>query len=86
MGLLAWIIFGAIAGWIASIIAGTNRRQGCLLNIIVGVVGAFIGGLLMQFITGQSFDFRFNPSSFVVAVIGALILLLITGAARRSNR
>jgi uncharacterized membrane protein YeaQ/YmgE (transglycosylase-associated protein family) len=75
MGFLAWIIFGALAGWVASLIAGTNDRQGCLLNIIVGVVGAFIGGLLMQLFTGNPFSFDFDFRSFIVAVIGAIVLL-----------
>ena len=46
MGFIAWIVLGALAGWIASLIAGTNRQQGCLIDIIVGIVGAFIGGFL----------------------------------------
>jgi len=83
MGIIAWIIFGGLAGWVASMIAGKNERQGCILNIIVGVVGAFIGGLLMQFVTGHGFNFGFNLSSFIVAVLGAVILLAITGRSRR---
>ncbi|MBK9711106.1 MAG: GlsB/YeaQ/YmgE family stress response membrane protein [Kouleothrix sp.] len=83
MGWLAWIVFGAIAGWVASMIAGTNERQGCLLNIVVGVVGAFIGGFLYNLLTGNSLDFGFNIRSFVVAVIGAVILLAILGWGRR---
>ena len=83
MGIIAWIIFGGLAGWVASMIAGKNERQGCLLNIIVGIVGAFIGGLLMQFITGHGFGFGFNLPSFIVAVLGAVILLAITGSSRR---
>lgn len=81
-----WIIFGAIAGWIASLIAGTNDRQGCLLNIIVGVVGAFIGGALMQGLTGQPFNFGFDLRSFVVAVVGAVILLALVRLARGGRR
>jgi uncharacterized membrane protein YeaQ/YmgE (transglycosylase-associated protein family) len=83
MGILAWIIFGALAGWVASLIAGTNDRQGCLLNIIVGVVGAFIGGLLMQLFTGNRFSFDVDLGSFIVAVIGAVVLL---GALRLLRR
>lgn len=85
MGLVTWIVFGALAGWVASKIAGTNERQGCFLNIVVGIVGAFIGGIIMELVTGRGFSFGFNLSSFVVAVIGAIILLLITGMARRSG-
>jgi uncharacterized membrane protein YeaQ/YmgE (transglycosylase-associated protein family) len=85
MGLISWIIFGALAGWVASMIAGTNQRQGCLLNIVVGVVGAFLGGFIMSFITGANFNFAFNMQSFIVAVLGAVVLLMITGAARKGR-
>ncbi len=83
VGLITWIIFGALAGWVAGMISGTSYRQGCLLNIVIGVVGAFLGGLLMEVITGHGFGFGFNIRSFIVAVIGSVILLAITGAARR---
>jgi len=86
VGLLAWIVFGAIAGWLASIVAGTSRQQGCLTDIIVGIVGAFVGGLIMQFVTGHGFAFGFNVPSFVVAGLGAIVLLVITGATRRGRR
>lgn len=82
MGLFSWIIFGALAGWVASIIAGTNERQGCLMNIIVGVLGAFLGGLIMQAV-GRGITFDWNPESFLVAVLGAILLLVITGRTRK---
>ena len=84
MGLLAWIIFGALAGWAASLITG--RQQGCCLNIVVGVVGAFIGGIVVQLATGRGFSVGFNLASFAVAVLGAVILLAIAGVATRSMR
>lgn len=86
MGLISWILFGALAGWVASMIAGTNRQQGCLTDIIVGVVGAFLGGFIMQLATGTKIDFSFGIQSFVVAVLGAIILLLVLGANRRRHR
>jgi uncharacterized membrane protein YeaQ/YmgE (transglycosylase-associated protein family) len=86
MGILSWVIFGALAGWVASLIAGTRNRQGCLLNIIIGVAGAFIGGIVVEFLTGADFDFRFDLTSFLVAVLGAVGLLFITGMARRRRR
>ncbi len=84
--MIFWIIFGAITGWITGILTGSSGRQGCILNIIIGIVGAFIGGTLMRFLTNQPFNFGFDLQSFVVAVIGALILVALTGAARRGNR
>ena len=50
MNIIVWIIFGALAGWIASLIAGTDARQGAVANVVVGIVGAFAGGFLMQLI------------------------------------
>ena len=83
MGLLTWIIFGALAGWVANRIVDANQRPGCLLNILVGVIGAFFGEIIMEMLTGRSFSIRFNLSSFAVAVIGAIILLVIVRIARR---
>jgi uncharacterized membrane protein YeaQ/YmgE (transglycosylase-associated protein family) len=83
MGILSWVIFGALAGWVASILMGNNERQGCLMNIIVGVVGAFIGGLAVELLTGNPISFAWNFRSFIVAVLGAIILLAITGWGRR---
>lgn len=84
MGIIAWLIFGALAGWVASMIAGTNARQGCLLNIVVGIAGAFIGGFLYSLLTGTDFVARFDLTSFLVAVAGAVLLLfVVTGFRRR---
>ena len=77
LGWISWIIFGALAGWVASMIAGDNARQGWLMNIVVGIVGAFVGGLIFSFIGGGGFAVGWNLGSFVAAVIGALILLFI---------
>ncbi|MCK4410242.1 MAG: GlsB/YeaQ/YmgE family stress response membrane protein [Candidatus Eisenbacteria sp.] len=84
MGLLAWIVFGALAGWVASLITG--RQQGCCLNVIVGVVGAFIGGIIVQLATGRGFSVGFNLASFAIAVLGAVVLLAIAGIATRRRR
>ncbi|MCB9077872.1 MAG: GlsB/YeaQ/YmgE family stress response membrane protein [Anaerolineaceae bacterium] len=82
MGILAWIIFGALAGWLASIITGRNNQMGCITNIIVGVVGAFLGGFIMSFIGGSGVT-GFNLYSFFVAILGAVVLLAILGVIRR---
>jgi len=84
VGLVAWIVFGALAGWIASLLTG--RHQGCCLNIVVGVIGAFIGGIIVQLATGRGFSLGFNLPSFAVAVLGAVILLAIAGIATRPMR
>ncbi len=82
MGIISWIIFGALAGWIASMITGRNERMGCIANIVVGIVGAFIGGFLMNFIGGHGVT-GFNLYSFLVAVLGAVVLLVILGLFQR---
>ncbi len=79
MGLISWIIFGALAGWAASIVTGRNSRMGCLANTIIGVLGAIIGGFLYGLLTGSSFTITWSWISFLVAVIGAVLLLMITG-------
>jgi uncharacterized membrane protein YeaQ/YmgE (transglycosylase-associated protein family) len=76
MSLLAWIIFGALAGWVASLIAGTDEQQGCLLNIVVGIVGAVVGGFVVSLLGGgEPWRFSFDVPSFLVAVLGAVLLL-----------
>ncbi len=82
MGIIAWIVVGGLAGWIASLIMRTDERMGCVLNIIVGIIGAFIGGLVVQLITGTGFDFGFNLTSLIVAIVGAVILLFLYGLVR----
>jgi uncharacterized membrane protein YeaQ/YmgE (transglycosylase-associated protein family) len=76
-GIISWIVFGALAGWVASMIAGDNARQGWLGNIIVGIIGAFIGGLIFGLLFGGG---RFDLGWIIAAVIGALILLFILRA------
>ncbi len=82
MGIILWIIFGALAGWIASLIVGTNDQQGCLLDIIVGIIGAFIGGFVFSRLIGVGIS-GFNFSSLLVAIAGAVILLFIVKAIQR---
>lgn len=83
MGILAWIIIGALAGWIASIISGTNEQMGAFANIIVGIIGAFIGGLLFNLLGGSGFT-GFNLWSLFVAIVGAVILLALIKVFSRS--
>lgn len=76
MGIIAWIILGALAGWIASKIAGTDAQQGWLANIIIGILGALVGGFLFNILGGSGVT-GFNVWSLLVAVIGSLVLLTI---------
>jgi uncharacterized membrane protein YeaQ/YmgE (transglycosylase-associated protein family) len=83
MSILAWIVLGGIAGWLASIIAGNNASQGILGNIFVGIVGAFIGGFIVNLLGGDGIT-GFSLWSLLVAVGGALLLLLILGRFKRA--
>lgn len=82
MGIILWLIFGALAGWIASKIMNTDEQQGAVANIVVGIVGAMIGGFVFSTLGGQSVT-GFNIYSLVVAVVGAVILLAILKAVRK---
>lgn len=76
MGIIGWIILGGLAGWIASMIAGTDRKQGLLGNIVVGIIGAFVGGFIFNLFGGAGVT-GFNIWSFIVTVVGSVILLFI---------
>ena len=83
MNIILWIIFDALAGWIASMIMGANARMGALANIVVGIVGAIIGGFLMTNVFGAQGVTGFNLMSLLVAIGGAVILLFLVGLVRR---
>lgn len=83
MGLLSWIILGGLVGWIASIIM--NTREGLVMDIVVGIIGAVIGGWLMGYL-GYGGVSGFDFYSFFVALLGAIILLAIVKAVRGSSR
>ena len=76
MGILGWIVLGAAAGWVASIVMGTNAKMGAIANIIVGIIGAFIGGFIFSKLGGYGVT-GFNLYSFGVATAGACVLLFI---------
>ena len=85
MGLLAWIILGGLAGWIASIIMKNNPSMGAFANIIVGIIGAFVGGFIMNLIGARADVTGFNVESFLVALLGSIILLAIINLVRRGS-
>jgi uncharacterized membrane protein YeaQ/YmgE (transglycosylase-associated protein family) len=80
MGILLWILFGALVGWIASAIMGTGF--GVIIDIVIGVIGAVIGGWIMS-LFGSGGVSGFNLYSFVVAIIGAVVLIAVVKALRR---
>ncbi len=87
LNFLMWLIFGAIAGWIASLIMGTNRSQGLLMDIIMGIVGAFIGGFLSSWLLNRPVTNNpFDIVSLLIAIVGAIILTLIVRALTGARR
>lgn len=84
MSIIVWLMFGGIAGWIASLIAGTNYRQGIAENIVVGCIGALTGGFIVSWLGGRGISAGFDPYSLLVAVVGATALLLGYRAVSRS--
>lgn len=84
---IIWLIVGGIIGWLASLVMHTDAQQGLLLNIIVGIVGAFLGGLLISPLlgTGTINQNNFSIGGLLVSFIGALILLAIVNFFRRGT-
>lgn len=85
MNILAWIIIGGLAGWVASMVMKTNKSQGLIADIVVGIIGAFIGGWVLG-LAGISFGGTisgFNLGSFVTAFVGAVIFLGLLRVIRR---
>jgi uncharacterized membrane protein YeaQ/YmgE (transglycosylase-associated protein family) len=84
MNLLLWIIIGGIIGWVASMIMGTDDQQGTLLNVVVGVVGAFVAGLLLSPLLGVGTinQSDFSLPSMLISLLGAVILLALVNAFR----
>ncbi|MFW5913779.1 MAG: GlsB/YeaQ/YmgE family stress response membrane protein [Bacillota bacterium] len=82
MGILSWILFGGLAGWLASKLTGDDEDMGLIENIVVGLVGAFLGGYIATRL-GMGTVSGFNLQSFIIAVIGATLFLVILGWLRR---
>lgn len=76
MGLLSWIIVGLLAGLLAQAIVGRGERAGCLVTVLLGIVGAFVGGFVMSLL-GYGTVTGFNLWSILVATLGAIIVLAI---------
>ncbi|HML45836.1 MAG TPA: GlsB/YeaQ/YmgE family stress response membrane protein [Clostridia bacterium] len=85
MGIILWVVFGALVGWIASIIMGRNRSMGALANIAVGILGAGLGGWLSSALFGMQGVTGFNLGSLLIAIAGSCILLLIFSFFRRAS-
>ncbi len=82
VGIIIWLAIGGIVGWLASLVMRTDAQQGILLNVVVGIVGAFIGGLIFS---GGSINNGLTVYSFIVSLVGAIILLAVVNLVRRGS-
>lgn len=82
MNIILWIVIGGIAGWLASIIMRTDAEMGVGANIVVGILGALIGGWVVTLFGGPTVT-GFNLTSFLVAILGSVLLLAIVKGFRR---
>jgi uncharacterized membrane protein YeaQ/YmgE (transglycosylase-associated protein family) len=84
---IIWIVVGGILGWLASMVMKTDAEQGMILNVVVGIVGAFLGGWLLSplFGSGTINSDDFSVSSLLVSFLGAVILLAIVNLLRRGR-
>lgn len=83
MNLIIWLVIGGVIGWLASIVMRTDAQQGIFLNIIVGIVGAFLAGLVLSGGTINNSDF--SLSSLIASFVGAVVLLAIVNLFRRGS-
>ncbi len=83
IGFVLWIVVGGIIGWLASLVMRTDGQQGLFLNIVVGIVGAFVAGLI--FGRGEMNNNDFSLPSLLAAFVGAIILLAIVNLVRRGS-
>jgi uncharacterized membrane protein YeaQ/YmgE (transglycosylase-associated protein family) len=84
MNFIIWLIVGGLVGWVASIVMKTNAQQGMLLNVIVGIVGAFVAGLVLTPLLGIGTinQNNFSLPALLVSLMGAIILLALVSLLR----
>ena len=87
MNFIIWLLVGALVGWVASMIMRTDAQQGALLNIVVGIVGAFVAGWLLTPLLGVGTinQGNFSLAGLIVSVLGAMILLGVNNLLRRGR-
>lgn len=86
MNLIIWLIMGGIIGWLASMVMRTDGQQGIILNVVVGIVGAFIGGWIGPLLGfGGGINGGISIPSFLVSLVGAIILLAVVNLFRRGK-
>lgn len=82
ISVILWLVIGGVIGWLASMIMRTDAQQGIVVNVVVGIVGAFIGGLILG---GGTINQAITLQSCLVSLVGAIILLAIVNLVRRGS-
>jgi len=82
VGIIIWLVVGGVVGWLASLVMRTDAQQGIILNIVVGIVGAFLAGLIFG---GGSINQGVTLESFLYSLLGAIVLLAIVNLVRRGT-
>jgi uncharacterized membrane protein YeaQ/YmgE (transglycosylase-associated protein family) len=86
MGIIIWLVIGGIVGWLASIVMKRDGSQGILMNVVVGIVGALLGGFLISPLVGVgTINDGVSIGSILVSLIGAIILLAIVNLFKRGT-
>ena len=87
MNFIIWLVMGGLIGWVASLIMRTDAQQGIILNVIVGIIGAALGGWVISPLVGMPTinENVFSVGSLVVSLLGAIILLAIVNLVRRGS-
>ena len=86
MSILAWIVVGAIAGWLAGLLVRGDEGLGVIGHIVLGIVGALVGGFLAGVLTGNDYTTGINIPTIIVAVIGAVVVVLVVNMIRGTAR
>lgn len=91
ISLLIWILIGGLAGWIATKLTGEDANNGFLMNVVIGIIGGLVGGSIWSWATTGSLDLENSLSAgslggFVIAIIGAVILISLVKAVKGNNR
>jgi uncharacterized membrane protein YeaQ/YmgE (transglycosylase-associated protein family) len=86
MGILSWLIVGAIAGWLAGLLVKGDESLGVIGHIVLGIIGAIVGGFIAGLLTGGDYVTGINVTTIVVATVGAVIAVVAYNALRGSAR
>lgn len=85
MGLVSWIVFGTLIGWIATLVVGLDEQYGCFFNIALGMIGGILGGIVSTLILEGRVDLGWQPQRVLWSMVGAIIVVAIVTIIRRTR-